>query len=60
MGGIHLQNSLVLFTVSVVGLLGGGNIVLEVANGMLPCLQSLSEELRHLNYCQIMLCWGQV
>jgi hypothetical protein len=33
----------------MIGLLGGGDIVLEICDCMLPCLEALSEELGHLN-----------
>jgi hypothetical protein len=34
----HLQHSLILLAMCVVCLLSGGDIVLKIRNGMLPCL----------------------
>lgn len=39
-----LEHALVLFAMGMVRLLCGGNILLEVANGVLPRLQALDEE----------------
>lgn len=40
----HLENLLVLLCVLAMNLLNGGHVVLEVAYGMLPCLQALAKE----------------
>lgn len=44
----HLEHLLVLLGVRMLHLLGGLDVILEVAASVLPCLQALVEELGYL------------